>query len=112
MFSEPGPDQPPPDEGRLAPEVQLEGVTPVDESKGSKARTDLIKEEGLARTVLLPISLADVSNPPTTTELAAIFGNPPAGSAGFVIDGGGGLTWFVVKRTTAQWGYELLTQTT
>lgn len=67
---------------------------------------------GVERRVGLQVSTADVSNPPTNTELSAIFGTPAAVGAGFtalVDDGGGGTYVYLVYSTGSVWVYTLLT---
>ena len=110
LFSVPGPDQPPPEEGRLGSEARLDGITPLDESPGSEARTALIAGEGRIP-VVLTNSKDNVSGTPTEAEFDLAFGAKPVGFIGIVIDGGGaGQVWLVVRSKSELWWYERLTR--
>jgi len=110
MFSVPGEDQPPPEQGVIGTEARLDPVVPTDESEGSKARTDL-EGVNLRAGVMMTYSKNDVSNPPTEDQLNEAFGPRPSGWVGFIIDGGGaGVVWFCIKSTSEKWYYELLTK--
>lgn len=112
MFSVPGPDQPPPDQGMIGREAQLDPVIPTDESEGSKSRAVLEfpnAREGTTHTY----SINNVSSPPTEAQIEAAFGPRPAGWIGLIIDGGSaGAVWLCVKSKSNLWWYEALTKAT
>jgi hypothetical protein len=110
LFSVPGPDQPPPEEGRLGSEARLDGITPTDESVGSEARTALITE-GAYIPVILTNSKDNVTSTPTEADLEAAFGPKPVGFIAIVIDGGGaGQVTLVVRSKSSLWWFEKLTR--
>lgn len=110
MFSEPGPDQPPPEQGTIGTEARLDPVVPVDDSEGSKART-VLEHPNPRLGVMMTYSKLNVSNPPSEAELDEAFGSKPSGWAGFVIDGGGaGVVWLCIRSTSGLWYYEQLTK--
>lgn len=112
LFSEPGPDQPSPEEGRLATEVQLDRITPVDESEGSKFRKALVVDR-TPIPVMFTISTDNVTSTPTDAELTAAFGPRPKGFAALINDNGGaGVIMLVIKGGADTWWFEILTKAT
>ncbi len=109
MFSEPGPDQLPPEEGRVSPVIRPADIFPTDAREGSQDETALRLEEGSG--VGLTIKVHNVSNPPTEAELDAALGAAAAGDLFLVSDGGIGLPlWLVVRGLGGKWNFELLTE--
>lgn len=106
LFSEPGPDQPPPEEGELGSEARLEEVHPADRTKGSEDRSDLILDEPSVP-VVLTHSNTNVANPPTAAQLEASFGPRPTGFTAFVQDGGSaGVVWLCIRAVGGNlWHY-------
>lgn len=59
----------------------------------------------------LPVrSIADVSSPPTDSELSAAFGVVNNGFRAIVDDGGAGSTFWLVERSNGAWLYVGLTK--
>lgn len=112
MFSVPGPDQPPPDEGRLNPEARLDDVVPTDESVGSEARTELTKDEFSGDAVMVPYVSYNVSYPPTDAQLTSALGTQSMGYMALVIDGVNytSQVWLCVKSFGDSWWYEGLSR--
>lgn len=114
MFSEPGPDQPPPDQGAMLTAVRLDEVHPTDRREGADSVTEF------APAVIPPgipfhlISAGTLSVPPTDAELnIAIGSDAQLGNAFIVRDGfGANLLWLVVKGGANTWWYERLTKAT
>lgn len=98
IFSEPGPDQPPPDEGRMGPETRPEDVHLIDKRLGSNETEDFTKEN-VIQPVPFHVVSANVSNPPTDTEIRAAIGtNAMLGDAFIIRDGSGAaVLWLIVK---------------
>lgn len=114
MFSVPGPDQPPPEEGRLNPEARLDDVVPTDESVGSEARTELHRDEVSVAGVMVPYVAFNVSYPPTDAQLTSALGTQAMGYMALVIDGVNYTSpvWLCVKSFGDSWWYELLSRAT
>lgn len=108
MFSVPGPDQTPPDEGRLNQEARLDDVKPTDESPGSEARTELTLDEARMGTVLIHVNV-NVASPPTDAQIRTVFGPRSVGFVGLIWDGSGA-AWLCVRGRTDFWWYEGLTK--
>ncbi|KKM83706.1 hypothetical protein LCGC14_1306600 [marine sediment metagenome] len=110
LFSEPGEDQLPPDQGNIGYEGRLDDIHPSDGRKSADGVADFRVDEAF-----IPIqfteSIDNVAFPPTDAELTAAFGAQSVGSAFVVRDGGGaGLVYLVIKGGNDTWWYELLTK--
>lgn len=112
LFSEPGPDQPPPEQGALGAEARLDPVVPTDESEGSEARTDLEVLNPRAG-VTLTVSHLNVGNPPTEAQIIEAFGPRPEGWIGLINDGVlAGTAWLCLKSANNKWNYQKFTRAT
>jgi len=107
MFSEPGEDQSPPDQGNIGPEARTNDIHPTDERIGSNATTDLTKTD-----VIQPVSFHlidyNVSSPPTDAEIRAAIGSAAMEGDAFIIRdaGGAGLVYLVIRSGADTWWYE------
>ncbi len=114
MFSEPGPDQPPPDQGAMLTAVRLDEVHPTDRREGADSVTEF------APAVLPPgipfhiINAGTLSVPPTDAQIRVALGSQAGVADAFIVrDGGGaGQLWFVVRGGADTWWYERLTKAT
>lgn len=90
----------------------MDGVTPVDESQGSQARTDLETEARTSTDVVVTVSTDNVSVPPTKAQIDTALGaNRPAGFIGIIIDNGGvGTVFLCVRSLLDSWWTETLTK--
>lgn len=52
-----------------------------------------------------PVSTVDVSNPPTSAELTALFGDATNGFCAVIDDGGAGTTFWKIERVNGAWLY-------
>lgn len=109
MFSEPGPDQAPPEDGRIPSEMQPDDINPTDgrESSHEVASEAIVDPVAPVR---FTISSLNVSSPPTDAQLTEAFGARSLGEAFIVIDGGSGAVWLVVQAEGGSWWYEALTE--
>ena len=107
MFSEPGPDQPPPEQGSMGSEARPDDIHPSDERVGSEVRTDLTKANAI-QLVPFHVITHNVSWPPTDAEIRAALGSTNhVGDAFMIRDGAGaGRMTLIVKGggDTYWWG--------
>lgn len=110
MFSEPGEDQLPPEQGTIGPEARPDDIHPSDERIGSNATTDLAKADA-NRPVKFHMIDYNVGNPPTDAEIRAAIGTAAMEADAFLIcdAGGTGVVWLVVRSGGDTWWYEKLT---
>lgn len=113
MFSEPGPDQPPPEQGSMGPEGRPDDIHPSDERIGSDATTDLTKEDAI-KPVPFHVINYNVSSPPTDAQIRAAIGSSNLLGDAFIIRDGTGAfpLWLIVKGGDDTYWYEGLTQAT
>lgn len=111
MFSEPGEDQLPPEQGTMPPETQPDDVHPTDERVGSNATTDLTKADPIQPVSFHMINY-NVSSPPTDAEIRAAIGSATMEADTFLIrDGtGAGVVYLVVRSGGDTWWYQKLTK--
>ncbi len=110
MFSEPGEDQLPPEQGIMAPEARLDDIHPSDGRQSSDGIAELIAAEALVPVKFMG-STDNVSAVPTDAEITTAFGKRDIGEA-FVIrdDGGAGRVILIIKGGGGTWYYEVLTK--
>ena len=113
MFSEPGPSQPPPETGRLSPEIQPNIVRPSDRRMGSNETEDLVKPDPI-QMVHFHVIDYNVSFPPTDAQIRAAAGSSTLLGDAFVIRDGSGaaILWLIMKGGADTYHYELLTKAT
>ena len=111
LFSEPGPDQPPPEEGKMGPAAVKEDLHSVDRRESSDAVATLIKDEASSSVVFLTFSTDNVSLPPTDAQIEAAFGARTTGFVGFIIDNGlSGTVILCIKSQSDNWWFEIFTR--
>ena len=112
MFSEPGEDQPLPEQGVMGPEGRLDDIYPSDGRQSSDEVADLAKAEALVPVHFME-SVNNVSSTPTDAELEAAFGSRAVGDAFIVRDNGGsGVIMLIVRGGEKTWWFEILTKAT
>ncbi len=114
MFSEPGEDQPPPDQGNMGYEGRPDDIHPSDGRQSSDEVATLIVDEAGDSATTVSVSTDNVSAPPTDTQITAAFGaGRPDGFVGIINDNGSSVQVWLCIRTKAAvnaWWYELLTK--
>ncbi len=113
LFSEPGNDQPPPEQGSLGTEGRPDDIYPSDRRAGSNATEDLVKADAIQPVPFHVINHA-VSNPPTDAQIRAALGTSNLlGNAFIIRDGAGaGVLWLIVRGGSDTYWYEGLTKAT
>lgn len=111
LFSEPGPDQPPPEDGRIPSMMQPDDIHPEDGRSSAEGVATLVKEEAEASAVFLNFSTDNVSLPPSEAQVEAAFGARTTGFIGFIIDNGGnGTVILCIKSQLDKWWFEIFTR--
>ncbi len=112
LFSEPGEDQLPPDQGNMGYEGRPDDIHPSDGRESSDAVASLVDNSPTAP-VKFSVSMYNVSSPPTDAQLTEAFGNKAGGEAFIVNDNGlSSALWLVVRARDGSWHYEALTKAT
>ena len=98
MFSEPGPEQPPPDEGMMQQETRVDAITPVDGRQGAEGVTEVAKEE-VGGLVPFVVTNYNTASPPTDANIRAAQGRQANLGDTFVIRDGTGAAklWLIVR---------------
>ena len=111
MFSEPGPDQPPPEQGSMGPEIRLEDVHPSDERVGSNATTDLVKEDAI-KPVPFHVINYNVGTRPTDANIRLALATSNQLGDAFIIREGTGAAklWLIIKGGGDKYYYQGLTK--
>lgn len=110
MFSEPGENQPPPEDGRMAPEMQTENTHPIDLSLSADGVADVVKDEAIIP-VHFSRSKYNVNSSPTNDQLTEAFGKRKVGDAFVIQDGGGaGVIMLIIRGGRNTWWFEVLTK--
>ncbi|KKN09302.1 hypothetical protein LCGC14_1047930 [marine sediment metagenome] len=116
MFSEPGEDQLPPDQGNMGYEGRPDDIHPSDGRKSADGVADFRVDEAGSSVTVLPVSTDNVLAPPTDAQITAAFGaDKPDGFVGIINDNGSSVQVWLCVRTKAAvdaWWYEQLTKAT
>lgn len=112
MFSEPGEDQLPPEQGSMASEARLDDIHPSDGRQSSDEVATLIMDEAASTSrIILDFSTDNISIPPTDAQIRTAFGDRPVGFIGFIIDrGGSGTVFLCIRSQQDNWWYERYTK--
>jgi hypothetical protein len=111
LFSEPGEDQPLPEQGNMGYEGRPDDIHPSDGRQSSDEVATLIADEVESAAVVLNFSTNNVSLPPTDAQITAAFGSRPVGFIGFIIDNGGsGTVILCIRSQQDNWWYEQFTK--
>lgn len=111
LFSEPGPNQPPPEDGRMASEVQPDMIHPSDGRESSDEVATSVLDEVTSAAIILNFATDNVALPPTDAQITAAFGSRPVGFVGFIIDNGGsGTVILCVRSQQDTWWLEQFTK--
>ena len=87
----------------------------IDAQLPTAKEKDVLNQLADDGTILIRVSTADTSNPPTDAELDSEFGAPATVGAGFLAlldDNGGGANVYLIASDGTNWWYEALTKAT
>ena len=112
MFSEPGENQPPPEEGLMPQEIRTDAITPMDGRPGSEGVAELRKSEAV-EFVMYPTSPDNVASPPTDAQIRAAMAPTNRGESFIIQDNGGaGKIWLIIRGGSDTYYYVGLTKAT
>ena len=113
LFSEPGEDQPPPEQGNVGYEGRPDDVHPSDGRESSNDVATLVAADAASTAVILTFATDNVSLPPTDAQITTAFGARPVGFIGIIIDNGGsGTVVLCIKSEQDTWWIEQFTKAT